>query len=265
MAETMSMLTNLCAMSPNNLGHLQLPLLQAQTTWPAIVKHRRALEDCLLKAGVEYSQTLTLMFNKESARAGADKRPPSQTCMMNLSSKTSKWLEGEIFQTGVLGPLPLVKVSEMEGYDAETRPGAAARVEQRLGKMLELISASIIFYTTPVLFLFSDVDFSSACFHRKGVVLHHEIIEGYLKGITFEESDVVVFVDIVPNRFLGICLIFARLYLKVFFIFARFDLKVVNFTLFTATPHPKILLLITFHQSLFVVLLVIPMQVCRVW
>ena len=43
------------------------------------------------------------------------------------------WSMSEAVASGVVDNLPLIKVADMMGYDAETRPGAAARAEQQLG------------------------------------------------------------------------------------------------------------------------------------
>ena len=38
---------------------------------------------------------------------------------------------------------------------------------------------------------------------RKGIPCHKEIIKGFLKNMTFEEKDKVIWSDLVPNRCLG--------------------------------------------------------------
>ena len=119
-------------MSTNNVGHIQLPVVQASTSISAVVKHKRKIEDALLKADVDFSNQMTLSFAKESLRAGSDKRPGAQTCFVAMVGKGNKWAEADCVVNGVLGPLPLINVSDMQGYDAETRPSPAQRVEQTL-------------------------------------------------------------------------------------------------------------------------------------
>ena len=98
-------------------------------------KHSRRVEDVLWKANLDIAQRVTLLFSKESSRQGSDKRPLTQTCISPFASKNCKWQDSEAHQTGVLGPLPILRVSEMVGYDPDSgmRPGAAARMEQTLG------------------------------------------------------------------------------------------------------------------------------------
>ena len=74
-------------------------------------------------------------FPRMPADRGTDKRPLTQSCVSPFATKVCKWQESEAHQSGILQGLPLVKVSDMEGYDPENgqRPGAAARLEQNLG------------------------------------------------------------------------------------------------------------------------------------
>ena len=138
--DCLDFLKNVCSLSPNNIGHVQLPLFHQATTMNAFLGHTRKLQDALLKADLEMSNQLTLMFNKDSARSTTDKRPSTQVCVTPYAGKSCRWLEGDGLLGAVLGPLPLLKVSEMEGYDLEAglRPGAAARLEQPLN-MVECI------------------------------------------------------------------------------------------------------------------------------
>ena len=101
----------------------------------ALIKHARRLEDALLKTDLDITQKVTLLFSKDANRPGTDKRPLTQSCVSPVATKVCKWQESEAHQSGILQGLPLVKVSDMEGYDPENgqRPGAAARLEQNLG------------------------------------------------------------------------------------------------------------------------------------
>ena len=133
--DCVSLLQNVCALGPQNCGHVQNPLFHQATTMHALIKHGRRLEDALLKTDLDISQKVTLLFSKEANRPGTDKRPLTQSCVSPFSTRVCKWQESEAHQSGVLKDLPLVKVSDMEGYDPENgqRPGAAARLEQNLG------------------------------------------------------------------------------------------------------------------------------------
>ncbi len=131
--DRLSMINNVCAMGPTNIGHIQLPVVHSQTSIGAVLKHQRPLEDALLAADMDFSQTMTLLFSKEQARSGSDRRPTSQACRIVTSSKQNKWLAGEKLQSGFMGDLPLIPVSQMVGYDPDARPSASARAEQILG------------------------------------------------------------------------------------------------------------------------------------
>ena len=131
--EGVQMLTTLVSMSGNHFGYIQLPVLHPQTGHSANIKHKRKVEDMLLKTEADFSQSLTLVFQRESVRAGSDKRPTSQPCFAVLNSKESKWASAECLGSGLLGPLPTCSVSEMQGYDPDNKPNPSQRVEQTLG------------------------------------------------------------------------------------------------------------------------------------
>lgn len=133
--DCLELLRNVCSLSSRNLGHIQLPLIHASTTMQAIIKHRRKIEDGLIQGtDVELRQGVTLLFAKDSSRAASDRRPSTQNCLTVFADKSCKWTDSEALQAGTIGPLPLLRVSEMTGYDSETgsRPSAATRVEQML-------------------------------------------------------------------------------------------------------------------------------------
>ena len=136
MVDCLTLLQNVCSLSPCNVGHVQTPLFHQATSMQAHMKHTRRVEDVLWKANLDITQRITLLFSKESSRQGSDKRPLTQTCIAPFAGKTCKWQDSEAHQTGVLGPLPILRVSEMVGYDPDSgmRPGAAARLEQTLGQ-----------------------------------------------------------------------------------------------------------------------------------
>lgn len=134
MLDSVSLMQNVCALGPQNVGLVQNPVFHAGTTMQALVKHSRRLEDALMKSELDITQRVTLLFQKEAARQGSDKRPLTQVAVSPVASKACKWSDCEVHQTGLVGPLPLVRVSDMEGYDPENglRPGAGARVERTL-------------------------------------------------------------------------------------------------------------------------------------
>ena len=120
------------SLSQHNACLVLWPMMQ--TTWNALCRHRRALEDALIKQNVDSSHNVTLVFDKEPAARGTDKRKTAQAANLVVSNNFSDctWLDAECVNTGTLPGLPLIKVSDMLGYDDDARPGGAARVEQTL-------------------------------------------------------------------------------------------------------------------------------------
>ena len=126
-------LSSVAAMSPCHCGFIMLPVLQKQTTDVARIKHRRTIEDYLIKNNMSYGQEVAVLYNKPDSTS-RDGRPMSQVCVLTLhtSYSESSWQESETVTSGRVGPYPLIKISDMVGYDETTRPSASARVEQKL-------------------------------------------------------------------------------------------------------------------------------------
>ena len=132
--ETVQFLTHVCAMGQTNIGYIQLPICHSQTTLSAHCKRKRAFEDALLKHDVDFSTTVTLFFQVAALRPGADQRPTSQGCCVCTVGKVNKWTQdSQAIRAQVIGPLPRLAVSDLYGYDSESKPGPAARIEQTLG------------------------------------------------------------------------------------------------------------------------------------
>ena len=199
--EQVGMLNTICSMSSNNIGHIQLPLSQAQTTMSAVVKHKRKIEDALLKADVDFSHEITLGFSKETVRAGSDKRPVTQKCLIIMVGKGNRWMDSECITTGILGPLTVCNVSDMQGYDAESRPSPSARVEQTLSLNLLDFFVSNLKEILEIVFGMRVYTLHFAQ-QRKGVACHKQIIQGYLKGMNMGDKDKVLWADLVPNKLL---------------------------------------------------------------
>ena len=132
------MLAALLATSSGNLGHVQLPLSNKSMQPTTAVKHRRLIEDLLMKASVSVDQAVCLLFEKGENTSAADKRPLIQNCLavQYSSFSSSAWSTSAPVSTGRLGPCTLVRVADMLGFDESTRPSPGARVEQQL--VLEL-------------------------------------------------------------------------------------------------------------------------------
>ena len=149
--DQIQMLSSIVNMGNCCVGYVQLPAYQAQTSMAAVLKRRRLVEDALLKKDIDFSTPITLQFQKETVRAGVDKRPTSQQALLCVTDKQNKWLESQPVQVGVIGPLPVVSVRDMQGYDSETKPGAAARAEQPFGCTWLFPPSIVPFFVTPVL------------------------------------------------------------------------------------------------------------------
>eukprot|EP00435_Cladocopium_sp_Y103_P074177 s6_g47.t1 len=170
MMDCLGLMQNVCSLGPGNMALIQQPLFHQATTMNALIKHRRRLEDFLLKSDLDISNTVTLTFSKDAsmssdkrksdldisntvtltfskdASMSSDKRAMTQSCYCLLSSKTCRWLESDPLITSVLGPLPRLRGSDMQGYDPETgsRPGAAARIEQNLVLLCNVLPQELL-------------------------------------------------------------------------------------------------------------------------
>ena len=121
-------------MSANNIGHVQCPVTQAQTTTQATLKHKRFLEDLMLARNLDLARTVTLIYKKQESSQRNDRRQMTQSGYAVTSEHTrlGAWISSEVLQTGIINDLPLIKVGDMRGYDPDNKPGAGARVEQIL-------------------------------------------------------------------------------------------------------------------------------------
>lgn len=189
---------SLLASSPKYAGHLQIPVLQAQTHQAAVVKHRRTLEDSLVANGLDIMRPVSLIFDKGSLPAG-DKRDPWHPCLLVTATahENNAWFDSAVAQNRCIGPCPLIRVADMLGFDSEARPSASQRTEQ----LLVEVGSSHIFvapwknhtiFSTVRAFLCSDA--------RKGVPAHVGVIAEYVRGMPIAEHDIVVLVDLLPNR-----------------------------------------------------------------
>ena len=134
MKAAFNMLGTVASMSSAHCGWVMLPVHQDQTVETALVRHRRAIEDGLMKLNVNLRNEVAILFKKpEGARDG---RPMSQWARLGIHktfTSTSPWLGSQAVLEGRVRPCELIKISDFVGFDQESqRPGAAARVEQWL-------------------------------------------------------------------------------------------------------------------------------------
>ncbi|CAK9062220.1 unnamed protein product [Durusdinium trenchii] len=159
---------SILAMSSQNAGHLQLPLAQQQTANTAVLKHRNRLQYFMLEAKLDPTMEVALIFDRSNVTTEKDKRKSTHPChFVTAEAHTSNaWRSSAVPESGTIGPCPLIRCTDMFGYDPDCRPGPAARTEQFLG-----------------------------------VPAHLQIVQNYLRGMAFGDKDVVVWVDILPNRY----------------------------------------------------------------
>jgi len=133
-----SALQSVLSMSSKACAHVQIPVWQAQTQTKALLKHRRVLEDNMVAASLNVLQPVTLNFDK-SCLPGGDKREPWHPCLYVTANahESNAWDTCAANVQRSIGPCPLIRVSEMVGFDADNRPGASARVEQFLAGILD--------------------------------------------------------------------------------------------------------------------------------
>ena len=142
LSSALQILGTVVSMSSANVGHIQLPVGHQAMKPETTIKHGRQLEDALLNMKLDMTNPVTLIFKKDEAR-GSDKRRLVQRSFAAISShfKGSDgciWLKSNAIQSGYIDNLPLIKVTEMIGYDEIAKPSPGARVEQSLAKMKQL-------------------------------------------------------------------------------------------------------------------------------
>lgn len=132
-----NMLGQVLAMASSHCGWAMFPVHQDQTGEATLIRHRRAIEDAMLKMGINLKNEVAILFKKpDGARDG---RPMSQAARLVVHKnfvQSSPWQNSEVVSEGRIGPCELIRIQDFIGFDPEAqRPGAAARVEQRLGHL----------------------------------------------------------------------------------------------------------------------------------
>lgn len=126
---------NAClSMSPSAGGFVYLPVPHSAISQEVLVKHRRKLEDGLMNGGMYVLNGVALQFVKQGS-SQSDRRKTSQSALLVVASDNSStgiWTTSHVWDRLLIQGIPLIRVSDMVGYDPESRPGAGARVEQIL-------------------------------------------------------------------------------------------------------------------------------------
>ena len=129
--------TTIISVSPKqNAGFVYLPVETTSTNQQTVVKHHRLIQDTLSAKGMDVLKVVSVNFSKPGS-ANTDKRSLVQHALF-VTSKAEQadniWTSCNAWNQQSLGPIPLIKVSEMVGYDAESKPSPSARVEQQLSQ-----------------------------------------------------------------------------------------------------------------------------------
>lgn len=154
-------LRSILVLSPLHGAYVQFPVLHGQTSQKAKCRHSRSIEDSLINNGLDFSTSVALTFEANDQHQG-DRRPLVHPGAFVTGSQDGNfWQQSAPCVTSRIGPCRLIRVQDMVGYDAETRPGAAARLEQNLSRSSFLSSSRFLgnFY---ILFLVSKL---STCFY----------------------------------------------------------------------------------------------------
>ena len=139
--DAISNLATVLALSPTHVGLVQYPVYQSQTNSITVVKHRHAVDLLLLKANLTAHNLVQMTYEKPESSA-RDGRCLSQlaVAVFHQNFETSAFKESTGVREGKLGPLPLIRVADMIGFDETRRPGASARAEQQLGLFLGVLN-----------------------------------------------------------------------------------------------------------------------------
>lgn len=132
-----SVLSQLLAMSSTHMGWVLYPILQSQTTQQAMVKRRHLLDLALLKGQVSLGNSVQVLYTKPTSTA-KDSRSLAQPALATFHQTYNDpaWASSEAVKQGKVGPCPLLKIADFQGYDDTSKPGASARAEQQLAESI---------------------------------------------------------------------------------------------------------------------------------
>ena len=152
MTSVLNMTKTILNMADLNCAHLQCPIPQSQTQPPALLKHQRFIEDNLLLGGCDVTSRASLHFDKSQCRS-TDTRSSMQLFLVVTSNSFAgnQWKDSSVLQRNSIGPVPLIRVADMIGFDSEIRLGASARAEQILDHHI-----CLRFFGSPIQFLLSN-------------------------------------------------------------------------------------------------------------
>ena len=135
LVEAVKTMSTVLAMSSNNMGFVQYPVFQSQTNHLALVKHSHTLDNLIVQNKMVMYYPIQILYSKPDSTAG-DARSLAQPAKGVFHSNydgACAFTESAAVKEGKLGACPLIRISQLLGYDECRRPGASARVEQPLG------------------------------------------------------------------------------------------------------------------------------------
>ena len=139
LADAVNNLASVLAMSSTHVGVVQYPVFQTQTNGLTVVKRKHTLENLLLKAGLTVYHPIQFLYEKPDSTA-RDGRSLSQPAMAVFHGNFDSccFMECAPVVQGKLGPVPLIRIADMQGFDELRRPSASARAEQHHVRTLRL-------------------------------------------------------------------------------------------------------------------------------
>lgn len=144
MSALLSDLQSLLVLSPLHGAYVQFPVLHGQTTQKATCRHSRSIEDNMLSNGLDFSTPVALTFEANDQHQGDRRQLMHPGCFVSGGQDGNFWQQSAPCLTSRIGPCRLIRVQDMVGYDSETRPGAAARLEQNLSRSSFLSSSRFL-------------------------------------------------------------------------------------------------------------------------
>lgn len=187
-------LGSVCAMAGSHCGWVMMPIFQTQTTQQAWMKHRRTIDEALVKMNLNVTNEVAILFAKpEGSRDGRPMQQPAKVAIHSNYVSSSPWLDSKAVQDGRIESCQLIKITDFIGYDPEAqRPGAASRVEQSHGCCLARFWEQAILHP-----YHPGIEQNHVA--DLGIPAHRAMMDG-LMDITLRDTDRLVWFDILSNR-----------------------------------------------------------------
>lgn len=155
LASVVALASGITNMSQDNMCHVQMPQLQSSTASATVLKHRRSLEDQLINHKLDVTAAVMLLFDKGESHKN-DSRKAAQVCLAATSTNysTNTFAGSDAVRTSTIGPVPLIKATQMLGQDAdEGSMSIGLRTEQTLGLcgFASFLKRALVYRCYPIL------------------------------------------------------------------------------------------------------------------